>query len=237
MYTVGADGKPTTTLAPNVRSMIFAEHEGSFLVGVAAACASKSGKLGFIGGVENDLIKKFEAGYTAGAKAVNPDATVEVKYITQPPDFTGFNDPTKGKAIAAAMYGEGIDVIYAAAGGSGKGMFAAAAESGKKPGEIYVIGVDSDQYLSASPDQQPYILTSTLKRVDVATYEAIADALNGKLTGEQKLVRPEEQRRRLRGVEQGHQQVRRHPRGVQAEDHRRRDQGADDTVAADRQTQ
>ena len=90
--------------------MTFTEEQGSFLIGVAAACASKSGKLGFIGGVESALIKKFEAGFTAGAKAVNPDATVEVKYITQPPDFTGFNDPTKGKAIAAAMYGEGIDV-------------------------------------------------------------------------------------------------------------------------------
>jgi basic membrane protein A len=172
---------------PNVRSMTFAEEQGSFLVGVAAACASKSGKLGFLGGVENDLIKKFEAGFTAGAKAVNPDATVEVKYITQPPDFSGFNDPTKGKAIAAAMYGEGIDVVYAAAGGSGKGLFEAAVESGKQPGEIYAIGVDSDQYETASPDQQPYILTSALKRVDVATYEAITDVLNGKLTGEQKL--------------------------------------------------
>jgi basic membrane protein A and related proteins len=188
VHTIGSDGKQTAdTLAPNVRSMTFAEQEGSFLVGVAAACASKSGKLGFIGGVENDLIKKFEAGFTAGAKAVNPDATVEVKYITQPPDFTGFNDPSKGKAIAAAMYGEGIDVIYAAAGGSGKGLFEAVVETGKKPGEVYAIGVDSDQYLSASADQQPYILTSALKRVDVATYEAITDALNGKLTGEQKL--------------------------------------------------
>jgi basic membrane protein A len=185
--TIGPDGKQTTTLAPNVRSMTFAEQEGSFLAGVAAACASKSGKLGFIGGVENDLIKKFEAGFTAGAQAVNPDATVEVKYITQPPDFTGFNDPTKGKAIAAAMYGEGIDVIYAAAGGSGKGLFEAVKETGKKPGEVYAIGVDSDQYNQVSADLQPYILTSALKRVDVATYEAMADALNGKLVGETKV--------------------------------------------------
>ena len=93
------DSDPPTP-APNVRSMVFAEQEGSFLVGAAAACASPTGKLGFIGGVENDLIKKFEAGYIAGAQAVNPDATVEVQYITQPPDFTGFNDPAKGKAIA-----------------------------------------------------------------------------------------------------------------------------------------
>ena len=84
---------------------------------------------------------------------MNPDIEVEVKYITQPPDFTGFNDPAKGKAIAAQMIGDGVDVIYAAAGGSGKGMFAAAVESGKKPGELYVIGVDSDQYLSASDDR------------------------------------------------------------------------------------
>jgi len=180
------DPSPTVDL-PNVRNMNFTEEQSSFLVGVAAACASKTGKLGFIGGVQNDLIEKFEAGFTAGAKKVKPDATVEVKYITQPPDFTGFNDPTKGKAIAAAMYGEGIDVIYAAAGGSGKGLFEAAKASGKKPGEVYAIGVDSDQYQSVSPDLQPYILTSALKRVDVATYEAIADALNGKLTGEKKL--------------------------------------------------
>jgi basic membrane protein A len=173
--------------AANVRSMVFAEQEGSFLVGAAAACASPSGKLGFIGGVENDLIKKFEAGFTAGAKQVNPDATVEVKYITQPPDFTGFNDPAKGKAIAKSMYDSGIDVVYAAAGGSGKGLFEAVKETGKKPGEVYAIGVDSDQYKPGRADLQPYILTSALKRVDVATYEAIADAVNGKLTGEVKL--------------------------------------------------
>jgi basic membrane protein A len=176
----------STTPAPNVRSMVFAEHEGSFLVGAAAACASPSGKLGFIGGVENDLIKKFEAGFTAGAQAVNPDATVEVKYITQPPDFTGFNDPAKGKAIAKSMYDSGIDIVYAAAGGSGKGLFEAVKETGKKPGEVYAIGVDSDQYNQVAADLQPYILTSALKRVDVATYEAIADTLNGKLTGEVK---------------------------------------------------
>ena len=167
--------------------MVFAANEGSFLVGAAAACASTSGKLGFIGGVENDLIKNFEAGFTAGAKAVNPDATVEVKYITQPPDFTGFNDPAKGKAIAKSMYDSGIDVVYAAAGGSGKGLFEAVKETGKKPGEVYAIGVDSDQYNQVSADIQPYILTSALKRVDVATYEAMADALNGKLVGETKV--------------------------------------------------
>jgi basic membrane protein A len=177
----------TETPAPNVRSMVFAEEQGSFLVGAAAACASPTGKLGFIGGVENDLIKKFEAGFTAGAQHVNPDATVEVQYITQPPDFSGFNDPAKGKAIATSMYDSGIDVIYAAAGGSGDGLFEAALESGKAPGEIYAIGVDSDQYEQVAPELQPYILTSALKRGDVATYEAITDMLNGELTGEVKV--------------------------------------------------
>jgi basic membrane protein A len=172
------------TPAANVRSMVFAENQGSALVGAAAACASKTGKIGFIGGVENDLIKNFQVGYEAGAKAVNPDIEIETTYITQPPDFTGFNDPTKGKAIATQMIGEDVDVIYAAAGGSGKGVFTAAVESGKEPGDLYVIGVDSDQYLSASADEQPYILTSMLKRVDVATYEAIAAMLNGELKGE-----------------------------------------------------
>jgi basic membrane protein A len=170
--------------APNVRSMVFAENEGSALVGAAAACASKSGKIGFIGGVENDLIRNFEVGYEAGAKAVNPDIEIVSTYITQPPDFTGFNDPAKGKAIAEQMINDGVDVIYAAAGGSGKGMFTAAVESGKEPGDLYVIGVDSDQYQSASAEEQPYILTSMLKRVDIATYEAIAAMLNGELTGE-----------------------------------------------------
>ena len=100
--------------------MTFAEEQGSFLVGAAAALKSETGHIGFIGGVENDLIKKFEAGYTAGAKQVNPDITVDVKYISQPPDFSGFNDPAKGKEIAAAMYEGGTDVVYAAAGGSGR---------------------------------------------------------------------------------------------------------------------
>ncbi len=99
VYTLGSDGKPTTTLAPNARSMVFAAEQSSFLVGVAAACASKSGKVGFIGGVENDLIKDFQAGFDAGVKAVNPDAIIKDQYLTQPPDFTGFTDPAKGKAV------------------------------------------------------------------------------------------------------------------------------------------
>jgi basic membrane protein A len=187
VYTVGPDGKATTTLAPNVRSINYAANESSFLVGAAAACASKSGKIGFLGGVQNDLIGNFQAGFQAGVKHINPKATVDVKYITQPPDFTGFTDPAKGKAISKAMFDAGDDVIYAAAGQSGLGLFQAAVATGKKPGDVWAIGVDSDQYQSAPADEQPYILTSALKRVDVGTYESIADQLNGKLTGENKL--------------------------------------------------
>lgn len=158
--------------APNVASLVFAEEQGSFLVGAAAALKSQTGTIGFIGGVENDLIKKFEAGYTAGAQAVNPDIEVLVNYITQPPDFTGFNDPAKGKEIAASQYEAGADVIYAAAGGSGLGVFEAAAAAGE-PGSVWAIGVDSDQYNLVSAELQPYILTSMLKKVDVATYNTI----------------------------------------------------------------
>jgi basic membrane protein A len=163
---------------PNVASMVFAEEQGSYLVGVGAATMSKSGKLGFIGGVENDLIKKFEAGFVAGAESVNPDVSIDIKYITQPPDFSGFNDAAKAKEIAKAMYEGGADIVYHAAGGSGNGLFQAAKEAGA-PGEVWAIGVDSDQYLQVSADLQPYILTSMLKRVDVAVYDVIEAFVNG----------------------------------------------------------
>jgi basic membrane protein A len=161
-----------TVEGDNVAMLKFAENEGSYLVGVAAAIMSKSGNIGFVGGVENDLIKKFEAGFVAGAESVKADIKVQIKYITQPPDFSGFNDATKGKEIAKAMYDGGADVVYHAAGGSGTGVFQAAKEAGS-PGEVWAIGVDSDQYLSASDDLKPYILTSMLKRVDVAVYDTI----------------------------------------------------------------
>jgi len=164
--------------APNVASLVFAEEQGSFLVGAAAALKSETGTVGFIGGVENDLIKKFEAGFAAGAEAVNPDVEILVNYITQPPDFGGFNDPARGKEIAAAQYEAGADVVYSAAGGSGLGAFEAAAEAGA-PGEVWAIGVDSDQYELVSAEIQPYILTSMLKKVDVATYNTIEAFCSG----------------------------------------------------------
>ena len=167
---------------PNVASLVFAENEGSFLVGAAAALKSQTGTIGFIGGVENDLIKKFEAGYTAGAMAVNPDIEVLVNYISQPPDFSGFNDPAKGKDLAAAQYEAGADIVYSAAGGSGLGAFEAAAAAGA-PGDVWAIGVDSDQYELVSPELQPYILTSMLKKVDVATFETIKAFNDGSFAG------------------------------------------------------
>lgn len=164
--------------ADNVASLVFAEEQGSFLVGAAAALKSQTGTIGFIGGVENDLIKKFEAGYVAGAQAANPDIEILTNYITQPPDFGGFNDPARGKEIAAAQYEAGADIIYSAAGSSGLGAFEAAAEAGE-PGDVWAIGVDSDQYNLVAPEIQPYILTSMLKKVDVAVYDTIAAFADG----------------------------------------------------------
>jgi basic membrane protein A len=164
----GFDPTPNAANA-NVAYLGFAENEGSFLVGVAAASKSAAHHIGFVGGVHNDLIKKFEAGYVAGAKAVDPSIKVDVKYI-QESNLSGFGDPAGGKQAAAAEYDNGADVVYHAAGASGSGVFAAAVDAGKGK---WAIGVDSDQYLTAPKDQQPHILTSMLKRVDVATYNMI----------------------------------------------------------------
>jgi basic membrane protein A len=154
--------------ASNVEGLVFAENESSYLVGVAAALASKTHHIGFIGGVQTPLIQKFQAGYQAGAKAVDGTIKVDVAYISQAPDFTGFNDPAKAKVIAEGQYDNGADVVYHAAGGSGSGLFQAAVEKKK-----LAIGVDSDQYQSASADQKPLILTSALKGVDTAVFNFI----------------------------------------------------------------
>jgi basic membrane protein A len=165
--------------APNVAGLIFAEEQGSYLAGVAAALESKSGKIGYIGGVRIPLLQKFEAGFVAGVKATKASATVDVKYVTEPPDFGGFNDPAKAKVIAKGMIDKGADVIYSAAGGSGAGNFAAAVEAGAAGKKVWTIGVDSDQYLNASAAEQANMLTSMLKRVDRAVYDVISAAVNG----------------------------------------------------------
>lgn len=166
------DSKPNA----NVAYLDFAENEGSFLVGAAAALKSKAGHIGFVGGVHNDLIKKFEAGYVAGAKAVKPSIKVDVKYIEES-DLSGFSDPAGGKEAATAEFDNGADIVYHASGASGSGVFEAAADAGSGK---WAIGVDSDQYLTAPKSQKSHILTSMLKRVDVATYDMIKSVADGK---------------------------------------------------------
>jgi basic membrane protein A len=160
----------------NVTHLGFAEHEGSFLVGAAAALACDCDSLGFIGGQEIDLIKKFEAGYVAGAEYINPNVSVNVQYLGAAGDNAAWGSPDKAKEIANSWYAEGVEVIYSAAGGSGQGTIEAATESDK-----WAIGVDSDSYLTASEEQQPHILTSMLKRVDVAVFDVYQQFLGDTL--------------------------------------------------------
>jgi basic membrane protein A and related proteins len=159
----------------NVADLTFAEHEGSYLVGIAAGMQTESQTVGFLGGQEGTgLIEKFQAGYEAGVEAACPDCEVLVEYIGD--STQAFVDPTRGEALSASMYDQGADVIYHAAGQSGLGLFQAADEA-----EAWAIGVDSDQYelLADNPEQQEHILTSMLKRVDTAVYDAIAQAVEG----------------------------------------------------------
>jgi basic membrane protein A len=161
----------------NIANLVFAEEQGSFLVGAAAALKSKAGNVGFVGGVDVPLIHKFQAGFEAGAKEVNPDIEIQVKYLTQPPDFSGFGDPAKGKTAAAGMFDAGADVVYHAAGGSGGGVFEAAMDAGG-----FAIGVDSDQYNTADPTVRDVIITSMIKKVDVAVYDFISTVVDGNFT-------------------------------------------------------
>jgi len=146
---------------PNVQSVVFKEQEGSFLVGVMAAQASKTGKVGFVGGMDIPLIRKFQCGYEQGAKYANPKAEVFANMT----GTTGaaWADPARGGELAKAQFGKGADVVFAAAGGTGIGVYQAAKDAGK-----LAIGVDSNQ----NPLQPGTMLTSMLKRVDVAVYQA-----------------------------------------------------------------
>ncbi|KYO66496.1 BMP family lipoprotein [Thermovenabulum gondwanense] len=160
----------------NVACLQFKEEEGSFLVGAAAALKSKTGKIGFVGGMKIPLIEKFEAGYMAGAKYANPKVEIVSDYI----GTTGeaFKDPVKGKELALKQFKAGADVVYHASGASGIGVIEAATAEKK-----FAIGVDSDQSLTAKEEQRPYILTSMLKRVDVAVYDTIKDYVEGNFKG------------------------------------------------------
>ncbi len=153
---------------PNVQSLIFKEHEGSFLVGVLAALKSETGKVGFVGGMDIGLIRRFACGYEQGVKHVNPEADVFQNMTGTTP--AAWNDPVKGGELAKSQFDRGADIVYAAAGGTGLGVLQAAADAGKLS-----IGVDSNQnYLHPGS-----VLTSMLKRVDVAAYNVYKTAADG----------------------------------------------------------
>ena len=153
---------------PNVRSIVFKEHEGSFLVGVLAAMASESGKVGFVGGMDIPLIRRFACGYEQGVKHANADAEVVQNMTGTTP--AAWNDPGRGSELTKSQFDRGVDVVYAAAGGTGVGVYQAAKDAGK-----LAIGVDSNQnYLHPGT-----MLSSMLKRVDVAAYNVFKDANEG----------------------------------------------------------
>ena len=153
---------------PNLRQYAFKEHEGSYLVGMAAALASKTGKVGFVGGMDIPLIRAFACGYVQGVKDVNADIEVIQNMTGTTP--AAWNDPGKGAELTQSQIDRGADVIYQAAGGTGIGVIRAAADAGK-----FSIGVDSNQNHLAPGS----VLTSMLKRVDVAAYETMKDAMSG----------------------------------------------------------
>ncbi|WP_138419358.1 BMP family lipoprotein [Aquibacillus sediminis] len=168
--------------APNAASITFKEHQGSFLVGVAAALKTTTEKVGFVGGINSPLIKKFESGFTAGVKSINPDIEVDVQYAES------FTDPAKGKLIATNMYDSGVDVIYHSSGGTGNGVFNQAKDIKQNEPEraIWVIGVDRDQYEEGQIGEHNVTLTSMVKRVDVAVQDVINRGMNGEFPeGEQ----------------------------------------------------
>ncbi|MFS1512646.1 BMP family lipoprotein [Chengkuizengella sp. SCS-71B] len=156
--------------APNVVSTVFKEHEGSFLVGVVAAMTTETNKIGFVGGMDIPVIKKFETGFVEGVKAVNPDLEVVIEYTGS------FTDAGLGKASAATMYDNGVDVIFHAAGGVGDGVFGEASERSG----VWVIGVDKDQSITFGNE---VTLTSMMKYVDEAVYQVSRDFAEGNFEG------------------------------------------------------
>ena len=163
--------------APNVQAILFNEHEGSFLVGMLAAMATKSGKVGFVGGMDIPLIRRFACGYEQGVKHVNAKAEVIQNMTGSTP--SAWNNPGRGAELTRSQFDRGVDVVYAAAGGTGVGVYQAAKDAGK-----LAIGVDSNQnYLHPGT-----MLTSMLKRVDVAAYNTFMEAKNGTWKGGIKIL-------------------------------------------------
>src|SRR3989454_12360156 len=167
------DGK---TPKSNVASLVFKEHEGSYLVGILAAKTSRPGTIGFLGGMDIGLIHRFEKGYEESAKSVNPNIRVIQNYVGVTDG--AWNNPGKGKELALAQIGKGADVIFTAAGNSGLGAFDAVEQAGKENGRAthFVIGVDSNQNMV----KPGFVLTSMVKRVDNAVYSIVEDVVNGK---------------------------------------------------------
>jgi basic membrane protein A len=161
---------------PNVASLVFKEHEGSYLVGILAAKTTTTGTIGFLGGMDIPLIHRFEVGYEEGARAVNPSIRVVQNYVGV--TDSAWNNPGKGKELALAQIGKGADVIFTAAGNSGLGAFDAVEQQGKQNGRAthFVIGVDSNQNMV----KPGFVLTSMVKRVDNAVYSIVQDVVNGK---------------------------------------------------------
>jgi basic membrane protein A len=165
---------------PNVASLVFKEHEGSYLVGMIAARESKSGTIGFIGGMDIGLIHRFARGYEEGAKSVNPKVNVINNYVGVTDG--AWNNPGKGKELALAQIGKGADVIFTAAGNSGLGVFDAVEQQGRDAqgrARAYVIGVDSNQ----NGVKPGFVLTSMVKRVDNAVYQIVSDVVNHQFKG------------------------------------------------------
>jgi basic membrane protein A and related proteins len=156
---------------PNVESIVFKEHEGSFLVGLMAAMASKTGKVGFVGGMDIPLIRRFQCGFEQGAKFANPKVEVSANMTGTTP--AAWNDPTRGGELAKAQFAKGVDVVFAAAGGTGIGVYQAAKDGGK-----LAIGVDSNQ----NHLQPGTMLTSMVKRVDQAVFNSFKQPSPGKTT-------------------------------------------------------
>ena len=164
----------------NAVDLNFAAEQGSFLVGVAAALKTKTGTVGFLGGVNNPLIQAFEAGFKAGVLEADPKVKVVTTYLSQSDTQKGFENRSGGKTASDGLYDDGADIVYHAAGKSGLGLFDSVAEQGEGK---WAIGVDSDQYLTASKDQQPHILTSMLKRVDVSVFDYVQSFVDGEIEG------------------------------------------------------
>jgi len=166
---------------PNVADLVFREHEGSYLVGMIAASKSKTGTIGFLGGMDIPLIHKFETGYAEGAKSVNPNIKVIDNYVGV--TDSAWNNPGKGKELSLSQIDKGADVIFTAAGNSGLGAFDAVEQYGRDPktGEAnkFVIGVDSNQ----NGVKPGFVLTSMVKRVDNAVYDVVKDVVDGKFDG------------------------------------------------------